>query len=124
MNPDLKKLLLSAIQKYGAAAYITNPKSVEKNWERCSCSAEATVSSGHDLSVRHAIMGSGQILEENLDQHTYITTIRVGKVFFAEVLMVTHLQGTNLSIAAYAQEGLIPQHLAQKAVALVTERLK
>ena len=73
-----------------------------------------------DLFIRDAITGIGTILKEDLDNHYYITTVKVGA--FGNVLTQAIIQRNNSSaeIAVYAHEGFIKQHLKEKTI----EKLK
>lgn len=73
-----------------------------------------------DLFIRDAITGLGTILKEDLDNHYYITTVKVG--VFGNVLTQAIIQRNDsvAEIAVYAHEGFIKQHLAEKAL----EKLK
>ena len=69
-----------------------------------------------DLFIRDAITGIGTILKEDLAQHYYITTVKVG--LFGNVLTQAIIQRDDASaeIAVYAREGLIKQQLADKTI--------
>ena len=74
-----------------------------------------------DLRVRSAITGLGTILEENLETHSYITTIKVNG---NEALLVTLIVDDSVYLAACAHEGLINQHIAEKAISIVRKRIE
>ena len=69
-----------------------------------------------DLFIRDAITGLGTILKEDLEKHYYITTVKVG--VFGNILTQAIIQREEqeADIAVYAHEGLIKQHLAEKAM--------
>lgn len=69
-----------------------------------------------DIYIRDKITGMGTILLENLDEHYYITTVKIG--LFGNVLAsaIIHRNEDIAEIAVYAKEGIIPQHLAEKAM--------
>ena len=73
-----------------------------------------------DLFIRDAITGMGTILKEDLDNHYYITTVKVGT--FGNVLTQAIIQRNESAaeIAVYAHEGFIKQRLAEKTI----EKLK
>ena len=73
-----------------------------------------------DLFIRDAITGLGTILKEDLDNHYYITTVKVG--VFGNILTQAIIQRNDsvAEIAIYAHEGFIKQHLAEKTL----EKLK
>lgn len=69
-----------------------------------------------DLFIRDAITGMGTILKEDLEQHYYITTVRIGA--FGGVLTQAIIQrlDSKAKIAVYAHEGLIKRDLANKTI--------
>ena len=69
-----------------------------------------------DLFIRDAITGIGTILKEDLDNHYYITTVKVGT--FGKTLTQAIIQRDDsvAEIAVYAHEGFIKQHLAEKTL--------
>ena len=124
MESVLKDLLVAAVKKYGTAENICSFDELNKKWERCTAEDSGQIPDASDLRVRAAIIGLGKILEEDLEKHIYITTVKVGKgAAVNEALLVTLLQDDTVHFAACAHEGLIPQHIAEKAVALVAERI-
>lgn len=70
----------------------------------------------NDLFIRDAITGLGTILKEDLEQHYYVTTVKMGA--FGNVLTQAIIlrDGIYAEIAVYAHEGLIKQHLAEKTM--------
>lgn len=69
-----------------------------------------------DLFIRDAITGLGTILVENLDDHYYITTVKVGAFHNVLTQAIILRNGASAEVAVYAHEGLIKQHLAEKAL--------
>ena len=69
-----------------------------------------------DLFIRDAITGLGNILKEDLGNHYYITTVKMGT--FGNVLTQAIIQrdGSNADIAVYAHEGIIQRNLAEKTI--------
>ena len=69
-----------------------------------------------DLFIRDAITGLGTILKEDLDNHFYITSVRMGG--FGNILTygIICRDGKDAEISVYAREGLIKQHLAEKTI--------
>ncbi len=124
MEAVLKDLLIAAVKKYGSSGNICSVDELIKKWERCTAEGSGEIPGASDLRVRAAIIGLGKIVEEDLDKHTYVTTIKIGKgAGINEALMVTLLNGNTVYYAACAHEGLISQHIAEKAVALVADRI-
>ena len=73
-----------------------------------------------DLFIRDAITGIGTILEEDLAEHYYITTVKVGVLGNVLAQAIICRIDEDAEIAVYATEGFIPQGLARKAL----EKLK
>ena len=74
------------------------------------------VRNNKDLFIRDSITGMGTILKEDLKNHYYITTVKVGilgNVFTQAIIL---RKGENAEIAVYAHEGLIKQNLAGKTI--------
>ena len=92
--------------------YINN---VEKAREEIS-SERITLRKANDLFIRDAITGLGTVLKEDLENHYYITTVKVG--FLGNVLTEAIIQreDTEAELVVYAHEGLIKQNLAEKTM--------
>ena len=77
-----------------------------------------------DLFIRDAITGMGTILLEDLENHYYITSVKVG--FMGNVLAYALIQREDegAHIVTYAHEGLIPQHLNEKTMEKLKDKLK
>ena len=73
-----------------------------------------------DLFIRDAITGIGTILKEDLDNHYYITTVKVGTLGNVLTQAIIQRIDSAAEIAVYAHEGFIKQHLAEKTI----EKLK
>lgn len=95
---------------------ITDVKKAEKEV----LTEQIVLKKGDDLFIRDAVTGLGTILKEDLDNHYYVTTVKVGA--FGNVLpqAIVLRDGENADLAVYAHEGLIKQNLAKKAI----EKLK
>ena len=70
----------------------------------------------NDLFIRDAITGMGTILVEDLENHYYITTVKIGA--FGGIITQAIIQrfDSRADIAAYAREGLIKRNLAEKTI--------
>lgn len=69
-----------------------------------------------DLFIRDAVTGMGTILKEDLENHYYITTVKVGAFGNIITQAIIMRDGASAEIAVYAHEGLIKQHLAEKTI--------
>lgn len=75
------------------------------------------------LKVRDAILGLGIILEEDLQNQFYLTTVKTGFLGTNEAVAIVLLNNNVVSVAAYAPEGLINQNIANKAVEKIKNRI-
>ena len=73
-----------------------------------------------DLFIRDAITGMGIILKEDLDNHYYITTVKMDGLGNVLTQAIIQRDDEKAIIAVYAHEGFIKQHLAEKTI----EKLK
>lgn len=69
-----------------------------------------------DLFIRDSITGIGNILKEDLENHYYITTVKMGALGNVLTQAIIQRDGNNAEIAVYAHEGIIKQHLAEKTI--------
>lgn len=121
MNKNLKKNLEDAVKKYGNDVNIAyNSQKIDRD----SVINQIELQNPDDKTVYKSIVGLGQILEEDLNNHQYIILVRVGKVFSKEALMVAVLDNKTMYMAAYAQEGLVKQNIALKAINMVLNQIK
>ncbi|MBR3099899.1 MAG: hypothetical protein IKH18_10120 [Clostridia bacterium] len=76
-----------------------------------------------DLFIRDAITGLGTIMKEDLENHYYITSVKMG--MFSNILTYAIIvrNEETAEITAYAREGLIKQNLAEKTVKKLKEVL-
>ena len=81
---------------------------------------QITLRKPDDLFIRDAITGIGTILKEDLDNHYYITTVKVGTFGNSLTQAIIHRNDSVAEIAVFAHEGFIKQHLAKKTI----EKLK
>lgn len=73
--------------------------------------------------LRKAIVVHGEILEENTAEHSFIAVVHTGRMNATRALVAVIVEEGELHFAAYAKEGLIKQHLAQKAITSIREQL-
>lgn len=113
--------LAYGLSKYGELAATTNSIStlIKKHSTNDSMKKKG-VTLKH---LREAIVVNGDILEENIDEQSYIAVIQTGFMKATRALVVAVLQDEDIYFAAYAKEGLIKQKLAQKAIELIKDYL-
>ena len=77
-----------------------------------------------DLFIRDALAGRGNILKEDLKEHYYVTSVKMGRT--GNVLtyaLIWRMEEDEATMAVYAHEGLIKQHLAEKTMEKLKEYL-
>lgn len=121
MDEATKVLLLAAVDLYGQQENIVTRSELQRKWSRESYSAKVAVSRVSPLKFRSVLTGLGRIVEEKLNELYWVSTVKVGS---NEALLIMKIVDGYVSIAACAHEGLIPQHIAKKAVEVVLSRLK
>ncbi len=120
---EIKQKLLEKLIEYGRIESKLSTQQKEKEKDHFACENIA-VKNYNILKVRDSIIGLGTILEENIDEQFYITTIRIGLIGAYEAVAIVCLDKDVISIAAYAKEGLISQNNAQKAIDKIKKRIK
>ncbi len=73
-----------------------------------------------DLFIRDSIIGMGTIIKEDLVNHYYITTVKMGLLGNVETQAIIVRKEEKAEIVVYAHEGIIKQHLAENTI----EKLK
>ncbi len=76
-----------------------------------------------DLFIRDAVTGMGTILLEDLENHYYITSVKVGIIGNTLAYALIQRDSENAHIVVYAHEGLISQHLCEKAMSKLKAKL-
>ena len=66
--------------------------------------------------LRDALLRIGEIIQDHEDKYEIIARVGAGFANMNPAVMVIAIQGEYLSVAAYAKEGLIKQHTAEKAI--------
>lgn len=67
------------------------------------------------MQIRDRLYLLGNILYEDVENQIYVAAIRSGFADLGHAVIVLHLHGETLSMAGYAQEGLINQNLCANA---------
>lgn len=113
---EITTILLSFLKKKRIIADIEKARSETEV-------ADITLKKSVDLFIRDAICGMGTILLEDLDNHYYITSVKIG--IMGNVLAYALIQRDDeiAHIVVYAHEGLIPQHLSEKTIAKLKTKL-
>ena len=120
---NIKEKLLEKLIEYERIDPALSPDEKTEAKEKFACE-NIDVNNFNILKVRDAIMGLGTILEEDLDNKYYITTVKIGSIGAYEAVAIVSLDQNKLSIAAYAKEGLLFQNNARKAVDKIKARIK
>ena len=69
--------------------------------------------------IHDAVLGMGRILEENKEGNYCLTTIDIRA---SAAILIARTNEGIVEIAAYAEEGIIRQHLARKAIEIFQKR--
>lgn len=73
--------------------------------------------------MRDRLIGLGKILEESFENNYYIVNVPAGVANKNAAVVLILWSDENLTMYAYAREGLINQHTADKAIERVVEKL-
>ena len=76
------------------------------------------------INLRNRLLGMGTILEENFEETYYIIEVSSGLLNKNSAIVVVKWNSEEISFYGYAQEGLINQHTAEKAVEKLIEKIK
>lgn len=68
------------------------------------------------LQIRDRLYLLGSILYEDLEHQVYVAAIRSGFADMGHAVVALQLQGNTLNILGYAKEGIIKQHICEKAL--------
>lgn len=116
-NKEILEIYEYALDKYGEFA-----KALEKTdaiLKKCTVEEiPAPRLTGEKL--REALIFAGKLFEEDTRANVYIALVDLGR---NQVLTVCKLNKGKLLIASYAREGLIKQHLAEKAIKEIKDRV-
>ncbi len=74
-------------------------------------------------NLRDCLIGLGTILDEDFDTNTYIVSVNAGVANMNNAVVAVQLEGGKVCFLGYAQEGLINQHTAQKAIEKTIKRI-
>ncbi len=74
-------------------------------------------------NLRDNIIGLGKILLEDFETNTYIVRVPSGVGNMNSAVVALHLEDNVLNFMAYAREGIIKQHTAEKAIRRVQNKL-
>lgn len=110
------------LRKYGELAVAGN--SVENLLKKHTLTENVCVTGITLEHLRKTVVACGNILEENTDEQFIIAVIPTGRMNATRALIAVVLQNEILQFAAYAKEGLIKQHLAQRAIDSIKDRLR
>ena len=114
-------VLARGLQKYGELAVAgTNVENLLKKHSKTESVQVTGINVEH---LRRAIASCGNILEENVEEQSFVAVIPTGRMNATRALVAMILQNDTLQFAAYAKEGFIKQNLAQKAIDSIREKL-
>ncbi|MCI6594001.1 MAG: hypothetical protein MSJ87_01940 [Firmicutes bacterium] len=110
---DIKELFGKALREYGS--YIS---AREKNGDILDKLHTERIKAGGlgYLNLRDALNEIGHILKDDPKTGTFVAIIRNGSHDLNSAFAVCMLEDDHIDICAYAKEGIIKQHLAEKAI--------
>lgn len=76
------------------------------------------------IQLRDRLLGNGKIIEEDFDKQIYVISVLAGAANMNTAVIGVKLVNQELHFAAYAKEGLIKQHTAEKAIEKLLKVLK
>lgn len=116
-NTEILKDFEYALDKYGKFATALEKK--DKILKKC-ITEKVSKPNLSSSKLKEALVFAGNVLEADDGNGIYVASVDVGR---AKALTVCKLSQGTLSIASYAKEGLIKQHLAEKAIQSVMKRI-
>ena len=114
---DIKKLLVKVAKANDLMSPKVSMEKIEKQIETVVVEKPGV----QILQVRDTLFGMGKIMEENIEKEYYLSTIRVG--LHAAILLARCLEN-SVEVATWAEESLINQHTAKKALDQFSEALR
>ena len=114
---DIKKLLVKVAKANDLMSSKVSIEKIEKQIETVIVEKPGV----QILQVRDTLFGTGKIIEENIEKKYYLSTVRVG--LHTAILLARCLEG-SVELATWADEGLINQHTAKKALDQFSEVLR
>lgn len=76
------------------------------------------------FKLRDSLIIIGKIISEDIENQIYVAEVNVGVASLAKALLVVHLSEEYLYMISYAEEGIIKQNLAKKAITNLEVQLK
>ena len=116
-NTEILKDFEYALDKYGKFATALEKK--DQILKKC-ITEKVSKPNLSSSKLKEALVFAGNVLEADDGNGIYVASVDVGR---AKALTVCKLSQGTLSIASYAKEGLIKQHLAEKAIQSVMKRI-
>lgn len=98
--------------------YINLPKNKDKVFQKIIDANKITFT-----NLRDRLLGMGTILEENFEETYYIIQVASGLLNKNSAIVAVKWHSEEISFYGYAQEGLINQHTAEKAVEKLIEKI-
>lgn len=119
----MDELLVGALREYGLGLA---DKAIEKAVKRLPTEAVSRVVEVEGLAplkLRDALVLVGKVLEESDDCRTYVVMVGAGVAKANPAIVAIILDEKRVMMKAYAKEGLIKQHTAEKALDAIEEEL-
>ena len=121
----MNDLLADAISRYSAISGSPAVKLTAKKLKMQSASKRIQISGNDTFSkVRDAVNECGKIMLEDENRNLVEALVKSGSSGMNPAVVVAKTDGETMDICAYAKEGLINQHTAEKAIEKVMSKLE
>ena len=115
---EMTKLLVQKIETYGLFPEIPEEKlSLQRLSKRIAYKKVEVDADNPYLSIRNSAIECGEVLLDDKASGSVDVVIKAGVGNMNPAFVIVRVSGKSASIAAFAKEGLINQHTADKAIA-------
>lgn len=124
IKDELNEEITKALRQYGADyGFVITDKSIKKLI--ADEAFETMPSDARDGKfLAEALMKSGTVLEQSMDEKSYIAIVGAGVANMNYAFLALKLKEESISIVAVAKEGLIKQGTAKKAIEKVMQHFR
>ena len=120
---DIEALLYKYLEKYCEETKICLKNDIKKKNHNNTAFDYYDIPRPIDDSVIGSLNTVGQVIDVNYEEHIYVALVSVGKFGSNEAFFVAKMDNSVLFTAAFFKEGIINQHIANKALEIVKERM-
>ncbi len=120
---NITGLLQDYLNKYGEKYQVCLKKDLNKIPAKNVAFDSYEIPRPNDDSVGQSLNIVGQVIYADYESHEFISLIKVGKVGSNEAFVVAKIVDNRIYVAGYFKEGIINQHIAEKALEIVKKRV-